>query len=201
MNVSSKKLTGFGGFAFWCMLLLFLLIGGWALADTAIEIQADEWTWDANGRCSFQGSILPDRDLKDAVLTVSVETRLEDSGTVQFTSMNGKKLKIRKRSAQAETDFTAGIPVPFEGEWFLPSDTEDGIAWARITLQAADKEGNTLAVKQTEIGNRDQDLVLQGSSPAEKTEKMTLLFAVAAGIVWILAIARNLILRKKNDRK
>ena len=193
--MSSKKRTVFGGCAFLCYLLCLLFCG--ALADTSIDIQPGEWTWEANGRSVFQGTIVPDQDVKNAVLTISVETRLDDSGAIQFTAVNEKRLKIRKKGPTTETDLFAGTPLSFEGEWLLPAETEEGLAWAQITIQVSDAKGNVIADKKAEVGSREEDRALLGSSPSEKLERLTLLLSVAGIIVWILAVSRYMVVRKK----
>ena len=129
------------------LLCMCILICSAALADWQIEMNPVEWTWDANGVASFSGVIRTDgADVSGAVLSLAVDTRMEDSGEVLFTALNEKKVKLRKRSNTAEIDISgANAENTFEGEWYLPAEVEEGLASAVVHLSIADGEGKELA--------------------------------------------------------
>ena len=183
----------------WCMLLCF--IPAVCLGDTEIEMTADEWTWNANEVASFHGSIVTDQDAADAVLTLRAETSLEDSGEVIFTSVNGKKLKIRKRGPEITEDLQAGSEFLFEGEWNLPADTGGGIARAVITLTIQDAEGNTIAEGRMEEGSLAAEEAIQGASPAKKADQLILILLLAGLLVWLAAVSRYLVLNLRRGRE
>ena len=197
--MSCMKLKDFINFAFLCVLLCTLF--GYSYAEIQVSIQEKEWTWNENDINSFQGTIITDHNIPNAVLTLSVKTRLEDSGEILFTSTNGKKLKIRKRGPSTEADLSSGEEFSFEGEWDLPSNTKEGIAWAEITLKIDNSDGQEESVKKIEFGNLDNDQALKGSSLSDKVNHLIIFFLIACICIWLLAIARYLILKKKKKRK
>jgi hypothetical protein len=142
-----------------------------------------------------------DPDAADAVLTLRAETSLEDSGEAIFTSVNGKKLKIRKRGPEITEDLQAGSEFLFEGEWNLPADTGSGIARAVITLTIQDAEGNTIAEGRMEEGSLAAEEAIQGASPAKKADQLILILLLAGLLVWLAAVSRYLVLNLRRGRE
>ena len=102
-----------------------------ALGLTEAEISSsEEWVWEAGSVNSFQGNVTADQDYQDAVLTLSVESGLENSGEALFMVVNGKKLKIRKRSSSITEDLSAGEALSFEGGWYLPETLAETVGQA-----------------------------------------------------------------------
>ncbi|MBQ9251812.1 MAG: hypothetical protein IJ188_04165 [Clostridia bacterium] len=186
-------------FALWCTLLC--LFSATAFADFQIDIIPDEWTWEESGISAFHGQLTADQDLSDATLRLKVETRLEDSGEIQFLSIDGKQLKIRKRGPETVADLSKDTPLTFEGEWNLPENTDAGIAWAAIRLQVEDQEGQLLAETTLEIGDRTVEAELENSSPLKKADRIILILSVCAAAFWALAIIRYGILNRKKKGK
>lgn len=191
------RLTRGGILSLCCMILC--LAGNPALADTAIEMHADEWTWEENGISSFHGSILPDQSLEDAVLRLSVETRLEDSGEAIFTSVNEKQIKIRKRGPETTASLEAGTALPFEGEWNLPAETDGGLGYAAIRLTVEDAEGRKIAEGLLEAGSQEAAEALEEATPLSRMNRMIRVLAIGCGVVWLAAFVRGGILRRKRE--
>lgn len=185
------------------LLCMCILICSAALADWQIEMNPVEWTWDANGVASFSGVIRTDgADVSGAVLSLAVDTRMEDSGEVLFTALNEKKVKLRKRSNTAEIDISgANAENTFEGEWYLPAEVEEGLASAVVHLTIADGEGKELAKYDMQAGSQEADTASESNSPTEKLDRL-FHFLLFGGIgVWILALGRYAFLQRKRSNK
>lgn len=179
-------------------LVLFLCsLFGPACGETVIEITPDEWSWEAGSVSSFHGAVTPGADCEGAVLTMTVETRLEDSGEVFFTSFAGKNIKVKKRGPEWTADLTAGEETPFEGEWYLPEDTGGGLASATILLRVTDADGNEIARAELKEGSEEEETALVNSSPLGTVNRLMILLAAACVIVWGAAVGRHLYLNRK----
>jgi len=180
-----------------CLCLCCILTLAPARGEIQVEIAADDWSWEEGSVATFYGSVLSDQDVKDAVMTLSAETRLEDSGEVLFTAVNEKKLKIRKRSAEISEDLKSGEAWTFEGEWALPGDTGEGLAWASIRLTVRDADGKELVTGILEEGSRAEDENAASASPVRRADRIILVLALACAFVWMLAVGRYLLLNRK----
>ena len=185
------------------LLCICMMICPAALADWQIEMKPLEWTWDANGVASFSGVIRTDGEaVSGAVMTLAVDTRMEDSGEVLFTVLNEKKVKLRKRSSTAEMDISgANAENTFEGEWYLPADVEEGLASAVIHLTIADGEGKELAKYDMQAGSKEADTASAAASPAEKLDRLFHILLFGGIGVWILALVRFGFLQRKRMNK
>ena len=179
-----------------CALTLAVLLCCTARGESNLTIEADDWSWEEGMTTTFQGEITVAEDVPDAELTLSVETRLEDSGEVVFTEVNGTRLKIRKRSATVDAELKAGEAFPFTAEWTAPEEIDGEIAWAAVHLTVKDGADREIASMQAEIGSRAQDAAV-GVTPAGRVGQATLILAILCAAVWTAAILRNLVLRKK----
>ncbi|MBR2823293.1 MAG: hypothetical protein IKE24_06395 [Clostridia bacterium] len=185
-----------------CLLALLCMCiqAGPALADWQIEMTPGEnWSWEAGGISEFSGVIRSDgADVAGAVLTLSVDTRMEDSGSVVFTNLNGKKVKIRKRSDTAEEDLSGGnAENTFEGEWTLPDEVEEGLASAVVRLTVSDAGGNELARSEMQVGSAAADEASAEAAPAEKLDRLILILLLCGCGIWALALGRFALLRRR----
>ena len=48
-----------------CCLLTALLWAALAVGETAVTMEAGEWTWEPGGVSTFSGTVIPDRDMPD----------------------------------------------------------------------------------------------------------------------------------------
>ncbi len=168
-----------------------------ACGAASILIAADEWTWDEGGIASFHGSITTEKDAAEAYLFLWPETRLEDSGEVLFTGVNGKKLKVRKRASGITQDLKAGIPLEFEAEWHLPEENDSGLARAVIHLSVSDKNGSVIASGELEMGSMEDERAMISETPEYITDVIVFSLAAAAGFCWIAAAFRHFLLNRK----
>ena len=191
----------------WALALIWalccLIIPGTAAADTQITMEAGEWSWEAGGTSGFSGVIRTDgEDLEGASLQLDIQTRMEDSGDLVFTSLNGKKVKIRKRSDRLEADLAGGgAENTFEGEWYLPDRVDDGLAYASVNLTVFDAEGNEIGTGRLDVGDREEEAAAAGRDPIALAEKAALYLAAAGAAVWVFAIGRHLILNRRKAEK
>jgi len=180
-----------------CIMLLFMGVCG-AICEPSFEILADEWTWEAGGVCRFHGEILSDQDIPDAELELEIKTRLQDSGTVSFTEMNGKRIKIRKQGPVQKADLQKGQALPFEGQWILPDEMEQEISFAEIELSVRDGAGNDLGKGRLQMGTSEGNTGLMQEITADR---MALLLLAAGMILWLTALGRHVMLNKMNKLK
>ena len=157
---------------------------GAASGEAHLLIEPDEWSWEENAICTFSGVITVNETVPDARLTLSVETRLEESGEAVFTEVAGKRLKIRKRSSETTADLDAGAECPFLAQWTVPADTDGGIAWASVKLTVSDSEGKEIATMSAEIGSRQQDAAA-GIKMTDQVNILMVILAAASLLVWL----------------
>ena len=181
--------------------ILLLLFPEIASGETQIRIEQDEWTWEAGGISLFHGSILPDRDVSAARIILSVETRLDESGEAVFTSVDGTKLKIRKRAAEITADLNANQEFFFEGQWRLPEDTGSGIGRAVLRISILDPQGKEIASGRLEAGSREEEEAVTGVPLTRKIDRLILGFGISGLVIWAAAIVRYIIIQKKNRKE
>ena len=174
-----------------------------ALGEIQIKIEPVAWTWEEKMNSTFQGCIITNgEEIKNAKLLLTIDTRLDDSGIIQFTHLNGNKLKIRKRGPAVETDLS-GAPegTTFEAEWLVPSATQGGLAHAVVSLSVQDSDGNLLQTGTMEMGSGASEETAAMVSPLYRVNQLILWLLVACTTVWLLAIGRFLVLKRKLSRK
>ena len=177
------------------------LLHSFALGEITIEIFPDEWSWEEGSTSFFHGSIQTDHTVSEAVLYLSVETRLKEAGRIQFLSLNGKKLKTKQRSNSLSTELIEDSTTEFTGQWFLPDEMETDIAYATIRLQALDGDGKEIGTRILEVGSKETDLAMLTNSPVYIIERMMKLFIILAVAFWLTAIGRHLILNLNLKKK
>ena len=162
-----------------------------AKAEIQVKMEPFEWSWEANSTAGFQGVILTDGDIPGAEMKLSVKTRLDDSGEILFTVLNGKKLKVRKRSDSVEMDLAGNNEEnTFEGEWYLPADVEGGLSYASIVLSVADANGKELIVSELQAGIPDEDQATADASLPKRLEKLIKYLLISGVAVWLFAFCR-----------
>lgn len=174
-----------------------------ATGEVHVKIEPVSWTWTEKENATFRGSVSTDgEEIKDAKLLLSIETRLEDSGIIQFTHLNGKKLKIRKRGPEVNTDLTGTSEgVPFEAEWLVPVSGQGELAHAVVTLSVQDENGKIITAGTMEMGSESSEAQIVSTSPKERVNQLNTMLLIACGIVWILALGRYWLLNHKARRK
>ena len=183
----------------WVLGLLCICLCAAAAAEIQIKMEAGEWTWDAGGTAAFHGTITTDgEDIPGAVMELSIETRMEDSGEAVFSNLNGKNIKVKKRDARMEMDIAGGnAENTFEGEWYLPAEGTEGLAYATIRLSITDAAGQKIGQAEMSVGEQREAMAPAATGPVEKVILLRNSLLIAAGAVWLLAIGRHAILNRK----
>ena len=194
-----KEGTKRSGKRFLLMMTVFLIcvIRISAYGDLQIEMEPDEWTWEAGETAFFHGSIVPDQNFPDAVLELTADTRLGDAGELQFLSVNGKNIKIRKRAPTVTTDLTAGEETTFTAGWILPSEADGTLKRADICLQISDAEGHIIGEGKLTAGSPEENTALLESSPVRSADRLILFLAILCAVVWISAVGRYEFLKRR----
>ena len=183
----------------WVLGLLCICLCAAAAADVQINMEEGEWTWDAGGTATFRGTITTDgADIPGAVMELSVETRMEDSGEAVFSNLNGKNIKVKKRNARMEMDIAGGqAENTFEGEWYLPEEGTEGLAHATIRISITDGAGQSVGKAEMSVGEAGEEVAEPvAAGPVEKAILLRNILLIAAGAVWLLAITRHAILNR-----
>ena len=170
-----------------------------------ISLQESEWTWEENSSAVFTGSIkagsLPDKVLMR--LSVTTVPDKEDAGEAVFQNVNGKKLTIRKQKPEYSLTADGISEFDFTGIW----NTPDSVLFTRvdILLQIWNEDGSALLGEQTLSVSREASEIVEKDDGRirlkENFSDWTLYIAIAAATVWILAVIRILLNRKKANKK
>ena len=166
-----------------------------------ISLQENEWTWEENSTAVFSGTIqsasLPEKVLMK--LSVAAVPEKEDAGEAVFQNVNGKKLTIRKQKPEYTFSADGISEFGFTGIW----NTPESVLFTRvdILLQIWNADGSELLAEQTLSVSREASDVVEKDDGRirlkENFSDWTLYIAIAAAAVWILAVIRVLINRKK----
>ena len=186
----------------WLLLLLttFLCIaaaGG--LSQENAVLKEVEWTWEPGGTATFSGSFsFEGEDVSDAMLTLELKTNQPDQqGSVVFTEINGKTVKIRKRSDTLQADLPGhGAENTFQGDWYLPDEAAN-LSGAVLSFRAEDGQGKLIASAEMKVGGNGEEA---GSAPARILNHLhlaVLILAAVTVLLWAAAILRSMLLRKK----
>ncbi len=186
-----------------CIMLVCGCMGPACAEDKpGIGLQQDEWTWTAGEVATFKGTVpAAGLDPEDTSLCISVKTvpEQDEPGKCVFTSLNGKRIKIRNQSATVSLTGTAGLDeISFEGSWFIPEDGQ----FKQVTL--------TLVVMKTSTGETLDSVSLscengewyEGGSgqpfrlPVDLNQLCWILGA-ACIVLWGTAILRSVLIRRK----
>ncbi len=185
-----------------CLLILPLCtVPTVSAAEGNAVLTETEWTWEPGGVAGFAGSFALDGpDQAGAELTLEVESNdPENPGSVVFTEINGQTVKIRKRSDSITANLAGnGAENTFRGEWYPP---EDVVSLNRATLrfQAEDAEGRVIASAEKTVRSTTGEEGDAVGRALNRTRQLSIILAAFGGILWVAAIARNLILRRKQN--
>ena len=196
-----RKLSSDGRRRLAAICLAACLVFGCASGEVKMEMTADEWSWEEGDASFFHGSIRTDEPIEEVTLRLSVKTRLKESGTIQFTSLKGKKLKTKQRSETVTADLGTDAPTEFMGQWFLPEELDTELAYAAISLQALDRNGKEIASGTLEVGSRNAEDAAIENSPVATAERVIKTLALLAAALWLMAVARHLTLNRKTTGK
>ena len=179
------------------LIWLLTLTGALALAETGVELTAEEdWTWELNGVSGFHGTLHPQEDVTGAHLSLSVECGSSDPGEMLFTGLDGERLKIRKQAPEADADLKAGVDFPVEGVWNLPAEAEAPLRWARIRLTVQDAEGREIGRGELEMGERGAADALGAGTPEKTADLILICMLICSAICWGAAVFRHVRLNR-----
>ena len=186
----------------WLLLLLTTFLctaaaGGFS--EEKAVLKEAEWTWEPGGTATFSGSFsFEGEDVSDAMLILELKTNQPDQpGSVVFTEINGKTVKIRKRSDTMQANLQGhGAENTFLGDWYLP---EEGVNLSEAVLgfRAEDGQGKLLASAELKVGGNGEEA---GGTPARILNHLHLAILILAAVtvlLWAAAILRNMLLRKR----
>lgn len=192
-----------------CSMVFVLLLPCGSLSDgsaAVFRIAPEEWKWDPGSVNSFSGEC----DLS-AFSGVSLSIRLSSDlpatdpdsseSVLSFTSLNGHRIAVLEQSDTLE--YTPGgeesgpETVTFSGQIHLPKKPR--VRDINFTLQVLDQAGNEMAVQAYRVSYRD------GGSERTKGAfyisadigSITLICALCAACVWMIALARYIYIRKR----
>lgn len=183
--------------------LVFLCTGTAAAAGSVqTELKEAEWTWDESSIASLTGSVsYAELPCEKLLLRLSFKTDPESTnrGDVVFHTVNGKKLTIRKQQPEyvfmpedlKSFDFTANWKTP-ENVFFTRVE---------ITFQVCTEDGETVLGESKLLMQRDASELANKEDGKFRLRidfsKWTFWVAVAAGMIWLLAIVRILLNHKR----
>ena len=181
-----------------CLVLCLCTTAG--LGEVQLTLEPAEWTWEAGAVATFQGQLdSGGEDLTGAALTLSIEVspQQEDPGRVVFTSLNDKRLKVRKQSeSHTLEEGETAQPLSFTGSWFLAEESYYNGANLRLTLTDAD--GKELA--RAEYASENGSATGEGGEgepfrvPVDMNQVIRIL-AIVCGAVWAAFLGRLFYLR------
>ena len=174
-------------------MIVFCLVSGTGLADGSVMLSpGEDWAWTRGTYNTFSGEI----DLSAFAgqeVTLFMETDLkydpekEEKSSPVFTSVNGKRLTMMKQSASVQvtvdeessiTRFTGSLRLPEKGR----------VSMLEITFRITDAEGVPLSTVYGMIESGDNAAQKSAFYIPVDIQQVTLILAIAAGIVWMLAI-------------
>lgn len=193
----------------YCLMLVTLLLvcplASMADGDASVQLAETEWTWEEKSIAVFEGKASLDGMPAGKLLlklSFSTEPKGTDPGEVVFQTVNGKKLTLRKQKAEYTLDPEGQKTLDFTGIWKTPDD----VFFTKIDIdfQICSEDGSTV------LGRNRLTVSRSASEMADKDDgkirlkidisAWILRIAIAAGILWILAIVR-IILNRNSTKK
>ncbi len=173
-----------------------------ACAEGKNVLEQDEWTWTSGEVATFKGVVdTTGLDLSDTSLCISVRTvpEQEDPGRCVFTSLNGKRIKIRNQSDTISlSDTEASDEIAFGGSWFLPEEGQVKQVTLTVSLMKT-STGETL--KALELACKNEAWYDAGSGqPYHLPIDLNQLCWILGGaciLLWGAAILRSLLIRRR----
>ena len=185
--------------------LVLLCLPAYAEEKPEIKLEIGEWSWTAGEASEFSGTVIGEAGtLKDAVIRLSIkaEPELDDQGEVLFSTVNGKRLKVRAQKDYYEIgDKAAEGSISFTGNWHLPEDGYFREAALTITLENSD--GSTITSLEETVMNpgwTDSSTDQPFHIPID-IDQLLLILAVACAAIWTAAIARALFYSRRVQNK
>ena len=188
------------------LLLFFHCVAGLCEIGAAFQITEDEWSWNPASVNTFTGQCdlsefmdLPMKLYLDSDLPADEDT--EAIPQLVFTYFNDERIAVLDQSDTYEyipaSDGSNTSVVRFSGRVRLPKKPR--VRSVCFTLRLIDANGNELKSISSVVSSRNT-----GSTPTDGSfyisadvKRITLICSVSAALIWIIAIAVNIIVKKK----
>ncbi len=185
-----------------CSILLlacFLLFAGAARGEKSAAMAVTESAWEAGGSVVCSGSFTLEEAVSEAVYRVELKTNApENSGEAVFTEINGKSIRIRKRSASMTEEALSGENT-FEITWFLPEQITN-LTRGDLLFTLESPEGTVLLSAEAGVGTESADSADPGVLLLARTNEIIRVLLIAAALIWALALGRIAIRRMRSGR-
>ena len=173
-----------------------------AAAEFTSEMHVTEWTWEESKSAVFEGSVIfSGYEEEKMILKLSFTALPEatDSGKIVFQTVNGKKLTLRKESDTYV--FTPGDQTEFRfiGNWRTPETVFFDKATVTLSVYSSD-ESTLLTEYKMEVRRENDEQYDPNDGKIRITADLqgwTLRIMIAASAVWVFALARVLVNRKR----
>ena len=174
--------------------------------DTAtIEINQLEWTWNPLDVATFEGTVHLGEGAPDKLLlklSFSAFPESGEPGEVVFSSVDGKKLTLRKQKPEYTVSPENRDTLSFVGNWKTPDNAY--LTRVEITCSVYDESGAVLIAenKLTESRNESEILAIDDGRIRlpYNFPLWTRYAAAAAAAVWLLAIFRIIVNKRRKKR-
>ena len=190
--------------------ILFILFVNCAFSETANEIALvlteKEWTWEESSYASFEGTVTADHALPDKIrmeLSLTTVPDADENGEIFFQTVNEKKLTLRKQKAEYTFSAEGLTGFGFTGSWKTPETVP--FSQVDITCQIYDEDGTALLAEQKMTVSRDASEIVEKDDGKfrirENLSEWTLWAAIAAAVIWILAVIRVILNHSKMKKE
>ena len=187
---------------FACMLIDCSFFGySLAASDVQLNLTEDEWTWIPGEVATFQGTVSITPAAQDEItiqVSISPEPKSDDPGKIVFTSINDRKIKIRKQSDRymLKSDELKEGTIAFAGSWFIPEDS--AYFKAELGLSVINGSGDSLGNVSLHLGANSSD----GGNTLKRIPvdigRVNFVIGISACMIWLFVLIRILMIRRKN---
>ena len=187
--------------------ILFLFSAAAAENDgLSAEIYETEWSWEENATAVFEGTVtgkepLPEKILLRLEFTAAPENT--DPGEVVFSSVNGKKLTLRKQKPEYVLETGGTDSISFTGSWKTPESVL--FTKVEITLLVyTEDESVLLAERKLTVSRNASEMTTADDGKFRIRENFsgwTIIAAAAAGIIWAAAVIRIVLAQRKKEKE
>lgn len=186
----------------WLMILSAVLIASFAGAEyepsvMSSSIYKTEWRWNPGDTAEFEGNIICDHVSENEPLTISLSVDVVPGGTEVsppvFRYVNGQKQSNRHPKSEV-TVTSSEQAIRFSGGWELPANYR--IDEATIHLKVYNRKEELLGESELRMNN---DQLISGGSENRlpDTGRFIRYILIAAALIWVLALIRIYINRKR----
>lgn len=180
------------------------------LGETQAEtvmVPDEEWSWSRGAYNTFTGRIdLSDCTGRDLTIRISsdlqYESGEEEQNTPVFTSVNGKRIVMTKQSDTVQIS-AESVSACMEYSCSVRLPEKQHVNSVTFLIHVAGEDGNVLKTLSGRIESAENGAD-QTNSPfyfSLDISRITLILSVTAALVWMLAAARKLWQKKKQENE